>query len=77
MTWLDNIEARMMGHAVAEPHPEDHPCQMCSDARDIAVLIMFARGVETLAKPQWRSMDYDRNALIDDIRALSKEMEEK
>lgn len=36
---------------------------------DLAALLAAVREVGALVAPQWRSIEYDRNALIDDIRA--------
>lgn len=37
---------------------------------DLAALLAVVREVAALVAPQWRSIEYDRNALIDDIRTV-------
>jgi hypothetical protein len=54
--WLAGLRDRVEDHA---PHPL---------ALDMLRAVAALEAVEALIAPQWRSMDYDRNALIDDLR---------
>lgn len=48
LTRLDEIEDRLTQNALGDPHDPESSCRECDDARDLTVLVAFAREIQAL-----------------------------
>jgi len=65
---LRQIRERAEAHDMPDPCAPGDECECCTTARDNKRTVEALEAVVGLIAPQWRSIDYDRNALIDDLR---------
>jgi hypothetical protein len=67
--WLEEVRADVDKANSPTPVNGRYGAELRIVERHAPALLHALEAVEALIAPQWRSIDYDRNALVDDLRA--------